>query len=376
MEIFLKKQYKIAYYCTGNIWNIGGGATVIKNILENTAYEKDEQLLFVSSWIDLPKTISSKFTVIRLKTSKNRIFQELYDQVIGPVSLLKYSIEKVICLNSIVPLLYPNRVDVFYQMRMFHFEEFDNISKKIKNIIGILSIKKAHTVFVASEDHKQDLIKNINNIKNKVKVNYLGYNPIQKESTNNIDLFENYLLFVSVIRPYKNLDRLIKAYKNILDKVGKSTPILLIAGNIANYKGSDKYMENIYNFIKKNELEEFIIFKGAEKHEDIIHLMKKSKALVFPSLFEGFGIPVLEAMANRVPVLTSNRDSLREVGSDTVIYFDPESIADMEGKIMDLLEHGYDKELIEKAFLRSKFFDWKKTTEAIENDLEYKIGFI
>ena len=164
----------MAYYCTGNIWNIGGGATVMKHILQNTTLKRDKQLLFVSSWVDIPKSIASKFTVVKLSTSKNRVFQEFYDQIMAPCILMKYSIDRVICLNSIIPLMYPGRVDVFYQMRMFHFEDYDNILKKIKNKLGLLSLKKAHSVFVASQDHKNDLVKYIGNIqKEKIKVNFI-----------------------------------------------------------------------------------------------------------------------------------------------------------------------------------------------------------
>ncbi len=367
----MKEHYSVAYYCTGNIWNIGGGATVIKHILEHTTLEKEKQLLFVSSWVYIPKSIASKFTVIKLHIPKNRVFQELYDQVIAPYILMKFSIDRVICLNSIIPLMYPGRVDVFYQMRMFHFEDYDNILKKIKNKLGLLSIKKAHSVFVASQDHKNDLVKNIDNIeKEKIKVNHLGYSDRQTKIDKTINIPENFLLFTSVIRPYKNLDGLIHAYKYAFNRWGGNMPKLVVVGNIPDYKGINNYVKNIYKFIQDNELNNFIVFKGAKSYEDVIDLMKRSEALVFPTLYEGFGLPLLEAMANKVPVLTSNRSSLPEVGSDTVVYFDPESVEDMGSKILDLLNNGYDDKLIEKAFLRSKFFDWKKTTEAIEKDSE------
>lgn len=367
----MKEHYNMAYYCTGNIWNIGGGATVMKHILEHTTLERDKQLLFVSSWVEIPKSIASKFTVIKLNTSKNRVFQEFYDQIIAPYILLKYSIDRVICLNSIIPLMYPKRVDVFYQMRMFHFEDYDNILKRIKNILGVLSIKKAHSVFVASQDHKNDLVKNIGNIREeKIKVNYLGYSDSQFNVDKTIHISEDFLLFTSIIRPYKNLDRLIHAYKYAFDRFEGNIPKLVVVGNIPNYKGIKKYMNNIYKFIEDNELNNFIVFKGSKSHEDVISLMKESKALVFPTLYEGFGLPLLEAMANKVPVLASNGSSLPEVGSDTVVYFNPKSVEDMGSKILDLLNNGYDAKLIEKAFLRSRSFDWKKTTEAIEKDSE------
>ena len=359
----------MAYYCTGNIWNIGGGATVMKNILYNTTLGRQQQLLFVSSWVDIPKDIACEFTVIRLNTPKHRVFQELYDQIIAPFILLKYSIARVVCLNSIIPLLYPKRVDVFYQMRMFHFENYDNRLKRIKNKIGLWGLKKAHSIFVASEDHKKDLLKYIDNMaEEKIKVNYLGYS--QSTLDESIDISEDFLLFTSVIRPYKNLDRLVYAYKSVYDKLEGDIPKLIIIGNVPKYKGIDKYMKNIAKFIDEHKLNNSIIFKGSKSHEHVIDYMKTARALIFPSLYEGFGLPLLEAMANKVPVLTSNKSSLPEVGSDTVVYFNPESVEDMEKKILNLLKNGYDEELIKKAFSRSKLFKWEKTTEAIENDCE------
>lgn len=368
---------KIAYYCTGNIWNTGGGSTVMKNILINTTYEKSEQLLFVSSWISIPSEIADKFTVVKLKTPRKRILQELYDQLIAPIILLKYNIERVVCLNSIVPLLYPKRIDVFYQMRMFYFEEFDNLAKKIKNKLGIWSIKKSHSVFVASQDHKNDLLKNIN-IKNtsKIKVNYLGYSNKENNLENKFDKTDDkYFLFVSVLRPYKNLDRLVESYFEFIKKVKntENPPKLYIVGNIPNYKGINEYINNIKTFIKNNNIEDKVLFLGSKKHDEVINMMKNSEALIFPTLFEGFGLPLLEAMANKVPVLTSNRNSLPEIGANFVKYFDPESINQISNQMFELYENGYEKDLINDAYERSKLFNWKKTAEAIEKDIEYKI---
>jgi glycosyltransferase involved in cell wall biosynthesis len=365
---------KIAYYCTGNIWKSGGGATVLKNILSKTQSTEHELHLFVSNSTELTDEIKSNFLIHSLKTPKGRLALELYDQIISPFVLMKGKFDRIICLNSIVPLMYPKRTDVYFQMRMFYFEELDSTSKKIKNFLGKMSIKKSKSVYVASLDHKSDLVKNLNSPSNKYKVVNLAFSKVC-EAVDKPKRYSNnkYFVFISVIRPYKNLDRLVTAYLNSCSKYGEIFHDLYIIGSPTNYVGMNDYMAKIEEEIQNSKWSHKIHFLGAKSHSESMSYLTNSQALVFPTLFEGFGLPLLEAMALGVPTIVSNRNSLPEVGADTVRYFDPEDISQLESELACVYEGKYSEELVKNASERAKLFKWENTSNSILMDREYKV---
>jgi glycosyltransferase involved in cell wall biosynthesis len=369
---------KIAFYCTGNIWQAGGGATVIKNLLLEASCFKDiQKVLYVSNYIDIPPELNDHFDIVKLKTPKSRLLLELYDQVIAPFILLSSKFERVICLNSIVPLLYPRRIDVYFQMRMFYFEELDSTSKKMKNLLGKLSMQKSTSIYVASKDHKKDLLQHLNLEGRKIKVVYLSVdheklNGYRIENSRNSDKLVNpYFLFVSVIRPYKNLHSLIKAYIQLFNEVGDDLPELRIIGSPSNYVGMTEYMDDIHLQINDAKIHEKIVFLGTKPHSETMTQLLQSKALVFPTFFEGFGLPLLEAMACGVPVIVSNRNSLPEIGGNFVKYIDPDSVEDIKNKLFEIISYGYDEKMVNDALERAQRFTWKESANAIIEDKEY-----
>lgn len=365
---------KIAIYCTGDIWQSGGGGIVMLGVLENI--RSDNVILFVSNYVDIPSSISSRFNIVRLKTPRNRLLLELFDQVCAPLILLLNGVNRVLCLNSIVPILFPHDKFVFYQMRMFHFEEIDNIKKRIKNKLGVLSLRACEKVFVASNDHRSDLLRHLNLAPDKVEVALLGFNSVSVVDDDIVgDVIggdSGYLLFVSVLRPYKNLHSLVDAYidlhresinNNIID-----FPDLLIVGGVPDYLGIDEYLSNIRFKVSSSGLDSKIKFLGPKTHKEVVSLLRGARLFVFPSLFEGFGLPVLEAMALGVPVACSNVHSMPEVGGDVVLYFDPKDVDSLK-RAIQLGVSNYPVDLIPKAIARASEFTWKRTVTAIENSL-------
>lgn len=357
------------FYCTGNILQAGGGATVAKNILKNYPFTP-EDILCVSAGVDIPDDIKTRVKVVILNTPRKRIFLELYNQFIAPFILVKFNMRRVICLDSIIPIIYWGRIDVFYQMRMFYFEELDSFSKKIKNWLGKMSIRKAHKVFVASKDHKMDLVRHLKINEQKVVVAYLG---ADHQTINDIEaatIDEPFFLFVSILRPYKNLHRLIDAYI-LLSNTYKDyeIPNLIVIGSSPNYKGQHEYIEKITKKINDAKLEYKVKLVGAKPFEEVISILKSAQAMIFPTLFEGFGLPLLESMSARTPVITSDRNSLPEIGGDTVEYIDPENTESIVAAMKKVLDKEYNHEKIEEAYLRAKTFNWTNTVQTLfEND--------
>jgi len=360
---------RIGIYCTGDIWQSGGGSIVMRGVLESI--RSDNVILFVSHYVDLPLSVSSRFNVVKLRTPKNRLLSELFDQVLGPLVLTYHGIKRVLCLNSIVPLLFPYDKFVFFQMRMFHFEEIDNIKKRFKNSLGIFSLRACRKVFVASNDHRLDLLSHVNLPAEKVDVALLGFNGGPTICDDAVG-HSGYLLFVSVLRPYKNLHSLIDAYIGLYSESNQAGldgfPDLLIVGGVPDYLGINEYIAEIQSKIASSGLHSKIKFLGPKPHEDVINLLRGARLFVFPSLFEGFGLPVLEAMALGVPTACSNVHSMPEVGGDTVLYFNPNDIESIKHTIQ-LGVSNYPVNLVKNAKARAAEFTWKRTVTVIEDSL-------
>lgn len=326
----------------------------------------DRDALCISEWAYLPPEIEIRVKTIRLKTPKSRWVFELYNQIVAPFILYRFSPNRVICLDSIIPVLYRRSIDTFYQMRMFYFEELDTIHKKIKNFIGKLSIRLANTVFVASEDHKKDLVEHLKEDPSKFVVAYLGVDHSRIEEIQPLETDERYFLFVSILRPYKNLHRLIDAYVSLSNETDRSElPNLRIIGDSSPYKGQEEYLIGLHDKIREADLEEKVIFMGRKTFDEVVANLKSAMALVFPTLFEGFGLPLLEAMAAGVPVITSNRNSLPEIGGDAVLYIDPEESQSIKSGMERVLKGNYPSQMVSSAHARAQTFTWENTVRVM-----------
>lgn len=205
-------------------------------------------------------------------------------------------------------------------MRMFYFEELDTFPKKVKNILGKLSAKRAKNVYCASQDHANDMISKLSLRKDKVKVIHLGFTPITLEKNSTRKVRGNNLLFVSVIRPYKNLHGLVDAVLLAKEKRPDLDIKLDVVGKPAQYAGIEEYMNNLYSRVATSKYSFCVNFLGPKKHNEVLELLTESKCLIFPTLFEGFGLPLLEAMATETPVLSSNVNSLPEISNSTTLF--------------------------------------------------------
>lgn len=172
---------------------------------------------------------------------------------------------------------------------------------------------------------------------------------------------EEYILYLGTIEPRKNLERLIRAYAMLCDK-NKDIPVLVLAGQ----KGW--YYDEIFNSVKELHLEGKVRFLGYVPEDDVPLLLCGAKMFVFPSLYEGFGLPPLEAMACGVPVVTSNVASLPEFTKDVAILVEPMNISSIaKGMEIVLQDEHLREELIEKGLNRSREYTWDRSAECIVN---------
>jgi len=168
---------------------------------------------------------------------------------------------------------------------------------------------------------------------------------------------EKFILYLGTLQPRKNIPVLIEAYaltKNELHGIK-----LVIAGG----KGHN-FDKNIDKCIKKYNLQSEIVMPGFIDEEDKSAIMKSADIFVFPSLYEGFGIPILEAMSVGTPVIASDIPPHKEIAGSAALFFEPNNPRDLSEKIISLADNkNLKQELIDKGFEQAKTFSWQKASE-------------
>jgi len=171
----------------------------------------------------------------------------------------------------------------------------------------------------------------------------------------NLDLPDKFILYIGSDVPRKNLERVAKGFKKIMYDVPHS---LVLVG---------KSVKRLHKRLAK---EEKIQWKGYVSEDELVALYNLADLFVFPSLYEGFGLPILEAQACGTPVLTSDVTSCPEVAGDSAHLVDPYSIEDIKNGILKIIQsEDYKKELIEKGLKNIRRFSWHKTVDKILNSI-------
>jgi glycosyltransferase involved in cell wall biosynthesis len=172
---------------------------------------------------------------------------------------------------------------------------------------------------------------------------------------------EKYILFVGNVKPHKNLFTLLKAFSHLLDE-GMSSFNLVIAGKKEGFITADTQVAKMID--ASPMLKKRITFTGFVTDKDLPQLYQNASALVFPSVYEGFGLPPLEAMASGCPVVASSAGSIPEVCGDATVYFDPLDYLSLANKLRQVLgSEELRLELIDKGYNKVKQFTWEKTAQ-------------
>ncbi|MEZ5172436.1 MAG: glycosyltransferase family 1 protein [Bacteroidia bacterium] len=262
---------------------------------------------------------------------------------------------------------------VIHDINFFHFpEQLPFLVRKYYNYFFPRFARKAARITTVSQYTKNDLINSygINEAKIDVALNGVNdkYTPLSAgtngETRNKYTGGCGYFLFIGLIIPRKNLRRLIEAYFEFRKKEN-STLKLLVVGNKKWWSSTDE------QFVQGREFGQDVLFAGRLDADEFHKVISAAFALTFVPLFEGFGIPVLEAFACGVPVIASNVTSLPEVGGEAAIYCDPtdvNSICEAMQKVSN--DENLRKSMIAKGLERVKLFSWDKTAQAFWNSIE------
>lgn len=241
---------------------------------------------------------------------------------------------------------------------------------KLKNQIKIFPIHYADQIITISEFSKKEIINYFKIPQEKIVVTYLGYDQdvynvqpiIQKELNQfKLNIFTNptakyfiYLGSYEEFEPRKNLDFLINVFAQYIDQFKYHDRYLVMIGK----KGCES--DRIHELADKLNISQYIKFVGFIPVEEIKIAFSNAEALLFPSLFEGFGLPVLEAMACGCPIISSNSSSLPEVIDKAGILLDPRNKTDWIKAMQSIANKNYRQELIKKGLIQAAHFSWEK----------------
>jgi len=232
------------------------------------------------------------------------------------------------------------------------------------------SVKKAKKIIAVSQSTKKDIIKIYKIPEEKIEVIYNGYEKPKTVTPSKFKIKKiscPYLLYVGTIQPRKNLSLLIDAFYKFNQIYNNYE--LVIAGK----KGW--LYKKIFDKVSDLGIEDRVFFTDYVTDFQLAYLYQNAFCLVMPSLYEGFGIPLLEAMSFNCPVVSSFSSSLPEIGSDACLYFNPLDVNDLVEKLLKLKDNEkLRNELTKKGCQRIKFFSWnncgEKTLSTIINSVK------
>lgn len=301
--------------------------------------------------LPVPKWIFNKYKNKLLR--KNRKFSE-HMLISSSEYLLHATYYEPYFLNWIGNNPYVITVhDMIYERlpEFFSKEQKDIIFEQKKQVIT-----QADRVIAISQNTKQDIIDLLHISPEKIDVIYHGTNmqkPIQKKSA---ILPQRYILYVGTRYPYKNFDRFIKAF-SLLSSKDKNLYVICTGSP---FSMNEKNLFESLNISRK-------VMQIQASDELLYTLYNQAEAFVFPSLYEGFGIPILEAYACHCPVIISNTSCFPEIASDAAAYFNPYSEMEIADTIANVIyNQTLRAELIYKGSERLKLYSWEKAALQIK----------
>jgi glycosyltransferase involved in cell wall biosynthesis len=228
-------------------------------------------------------------------------------------------------------------------------------------------LEKANSIATVSAFSKNDIMARYKINEERITVVYSGakeiFHPvdpaIQEQTRNKYTAGRNYFVYAGAIHPRKNLMQLLKAF-SVFKKRQKSDWKLVIAGRFA-----WKY-EHFKESLKTYKYRDDVVLTGYIEEQELVNIIGSAYALVYPSLFEGFGVPVAEAMCCHIPVVTSINSSMQEIADDAALFANPTDHTDIAEKMMLLYkDESLRNRLIQKGIERAKEFSWDKTAELL-----------
>lgn len=317
--------------------------------------------LYSAQPVELPDSMKSAATVV--SDTHHKITTPFWEQVQLPRLLTRDKIEVFHTPNYIAPIRtkIPSIITV-HDLSVFLFPKMHPFYRRWRHqLLFPSSIKHAYKIITVSEQTKLDLNHLFPVTKGKTVTIYNGL-PVwfyQEENavTHNLELPEPYILFVGTIEPRKNLQLMLKSFSQAKQQHQLPHKLVIIGGN---GWGNNQIHTQLEQYGIQNE----VIFTGHLEHDQLPPIYQHASLLVFPSIYEGFGFPPLEAMASGVPVIASNISSIPEVVGDAGILLNLDNPQIWAESIYTVLSNQQlQQELRLKGIDRAKQFSWEKTAK-------------
>lgn len=273
---------------------------------------------------------------------------QLVHDPIGVMPLSLANARRITTVHDVIPYIYAN--------------SSTTLDWLIYRLWLPIAAHRTDTIITDSEQSKEDIVKHLSMNANKVKVIPLAaseqYRPLQPQAVQPVlaqhQITTPYILYVGSIAARKNLPRLLEAYANLRKWSTKWTLVIV---------GARKWKSSpVYETVERLDLAQHVHFTGFVEEEDLPALYNGADLFVFPSLYEGFGLPPLEAMACGTPVVTSNTSSLPEVVGDAAILVDPYNVEEITAAMRSVLEDpDLAQDLRQCGLTQAAKFSWERT---------------
>ena len=282
-------------------------------------------------------------------------------------TVMPSNIKHLVIAHDIIPKLFP--------------EYLNNWRKKFYQALTEKGLQKADKIIAVSHRSEKDLIQHLGINPQKISVSYIDVDDIYKKEVSEDEsrmILEKYNLEAGYIytggglEVRKNTESVLRAYKILLEAYGHASwlPKIVISGKMMPELAP--LVTDVEGAVAGLGIEKESVLLGHVPQEDLPALYKNASVFVYPSLYEGFGLPVLEAMKQATPVITSKVSSLPEVGSDSVVYCDPKSVDDLAMVMKNVLTNDHLKAALSiKGKERATHFSWDKFVSKVVNIIKY-----
>lgn len=314
--------------------------------------------------LQLPNNVDS---YISKRNTRNRIWRIVWEQYLLAKELRQKNIQLFHGPSFVVPLAKPCKyILTVHDLSYYLYPESLTVATRLYFKFFLPhSLKKADKIIADSQSTKKDLIRLFKTPEDKINVIYLGIDKeiyalknksLLAQVRHKYNLPEKFILFIGMLSPRKNLPRMLNAF-NILKKKGYPHKFVVVGAKGWLY-------ESIFANVKKQNLQDEVIFTGYVPDAELPAFYKLADLFLFTTLYEGFGLPILEAMASGCPVVTSTTSSMPEVAGDAALLVDPKNVGEIAKAMENILTNKKLKqELIRAGSRQIKKFSWKKTAE-------------
>ena len=347
---------------------VGGSEIFLRQLLEKLSKQNEKEFhyyVFVNNENKNLFGINSEFfTIVHCPiNASNRLLRILWEQIVLPIQCIIFKIDLLHSPGYTSPLFTPcKKITTIFDLNYhYHPEDFNQLQLIVYKVLIPLVARTSNKIIVHSRNAKEEMVKVLNINPNKIIVIYPGVDEVfyEKLPFKEIDRFISkykisrpYIMSNAVSHPHKNISSLIKAYAELVKERGVTQDLILLG-----FAG--KAQGELLRLIKELRLGKKVIFTGWVDPKYVPLFYQGASVFVFPSLYEGFGLPSIEAMASGVPLVASNYSCIPEVVGKGGILVDSKNPSKITNSILKVLSNPLVRaDLIKRGEKRARRFRW------------------